>query len=385
MQPAQVRKLREFYRRALLDDTVAFWVRHGIDRECGGFLTHLTREGAVYGTDKPIWFAGRGTWLFAELYRVYGESSFRELALHGARFLDAHGFDTDGRMYFLVDRTGRPLRQRRYHYSDVFAVLAYAALASIGISQYRERATARFDRLVHDLNTPDPHPKVNPAVRPTRSLSPVMCLLAVADAVQPIVGARAEAIIDTAVTEVFEHFVRSEDATVRETVSADGSLLDTPEGRVMNPGHAIETAWFMLEIARRRDDRVLLGRALKVLDGSLARGWDAEYGGLFYFIDVAGLPSPYLEHDMKLWWPHCEALYATLLAHHLTGDEAYADHFQRVHDWTFAHFPDPEHGEWFGYLRRDGSVASTMKGGLWKGPFHIPRAVMLCHQLLERM
>jgi N-acylglucosamine 2-epimerase len=187
------------------------------------------------------------------------------------------------------------------------------------------------------------------------------------------------------VTEVFEHFVRSEDATVRETVSADGSLLDTPEGRVMNPGHAIETAWFMLEIARRRDDRVLLGRALKVLDGSLARGWDAEYGGLFYFIDVAGLPSPYLEHDMKLWWPHCEALYATLLAHHLTGDEAYADHFQRVHDWTFAHFPDPEHGEWFGYLRRDGSVASTMKGGLWKGPFHIPRAVMLCHQLLERM
>ncbi|HRX85646.1 MAG TPA: AGE family epimerase/isomerase, partial [Phycisphaerae bacterium] len=168
-------------------------------------------------------------------------------------------------------------------------------------------------------------------------------------------------------------------------VGPDGGLIDAPEGRVMNPGHAIETAWFLLEVARRQGDDGLIDRATQILDWSMARGWDAQFGGLFYFIDVDGLPSPYLEHDMKLWWPHCEALYALLLAHHLTGRAAYAEQYERVHAWTMAHFPDPEHGEWYGYLHRDGTPSTTLKGGLWKGPFHVPRAQLLCLTLLEEM
>ena len=153
----------------------------------------------------------------------------------------------------------------------------------------------------------------------------------------------------------------------------------------MNPGHAIETAWFVMEVARRRNDRKLIDTMAKALVISLERGWDAEFGGLLYFIDVEDKPSPYLEHEMKLWWPHCEGLYATLLAHHLTGRDEFADWFERIHAWTFGHFPDPEFGEWFGYLRRDGTPSSTLKGNMWKGPFHIPRALLLCHTLLTEM
>jgi len=394
MNPKRIAELGEFYRDALLGDTLPFWTKHGVDRVCGGFLTHLTREGRVWCTDKPVWFAGRATWLFATLHnQLGGEGAWLELARHGEFFLTRHGFDADGRMYFLLDRAGRPLRKRRYHYSEVFAALAYGALAQMkdaaaeAVADWRARAVGVFERLARALTAPSgADAKVNPDVRPMKGLSPVMCLLGVADALRPVIGAeRAEPIIDAAIREVLEHFVRPEDESIREAVSPDGALIDAPEGRVMNPGHAIETAWFLMEIARRRSDQHLLASATRILDWSIARGWDSAHGGLLYFIDVEGLPSPYLEHDMKLWWPHCEALYALLLAHHLTGRAEYAEQYERMHAWTMAHFPDPEHGEWYGYLHRDGTPASTMKGGLWKGPFHVPRAQLMCMLLLEEM
>lgn len=389
MSPARIKQLAQFYRDALFGDTLPFWLKHGVDREHGGFQTHLTREGGVWCNDKSVWFAGRATWLFATLHvRHPDQGPWLELALHGERFLSAHCFDTDGRMFFVVDRQGRPLRKRRYRYSEVFAALAYGALAqATGDSRFAARAADLFEVLANARTAPSPaDAKVNPNVRPMIALSPAMCLLSVADALLPIVGAeRGEAVIDATAGEVLQLFVRPEDQTVREAVAPDGRLLDTPEGRVMSPGHAIETAWFLMEVARRRDDQGLLSRALQVLDWSMERGWDTEHGGLLYFIDVEGLPSPYLEHDMKLWWPHGEALYALLLAHHLTGRDKYVEQYERVHEWTMAHFPDPDCGEWFGYLRRDGTPSTTLKGSLWKGPFHVPRAQMLCMHLLEQM
>lgn len=389
MKPARISELRAFYHATLFGDTLPFWLAHGVDRAHGGFQTHLTREGHVWCTDKSVWFAGRATWLFATLHARHPDAGpWLDLALHGERFLSAHCFDTDGRMFFLLERTGQPLRKRRYRYSEVFAALAYGALAqATGDERFVRRAGDIFAALNAARTAPAAaEPKVNPRVRPMIGLSPVMCLLSVAEALLPVLGAeRCEPVIDAAAREVLERFVRPEDQTVRETVAPDGGLIDAPEGRVMNPGHAIETAWFLMEVARRRGDRHLLERATQILDWSMARGWDAEHGGLLYFIDVAGLPSPYIEHDMKLWWPHCEALYALLLAHHLTGAERYANDYERVHAWTMGHFPDAEHGEWYGYLHRDGTPSTTLKGGLWKGPFHVPRAQLFCLHLLEEM
>ena len=104
-----------------------------------------------------------------------------------------------------------------------------------------------------------------------------------------------------------------------------------------------------------------------------------------YFVDAEGKPNEQLEWDMKLWWPHTEALYAPLLAYHLTGDSFFAEWYERVHNWAFSHFPDTRHGEWFGYLHRDGSVASRLKGSQWKGPFHLPRALLYGWRVLEEM
>ncbi len=386
MDRARLTQLHEQYRAALLDDVVPFWERHGVDRECGGFFTCLDRTGQVYGTDKPVWIMGRATWLYATLYRtVEPRPDWLALARHGYEFLTRYCFDPRGKMYFLVTRDGRPLRMRRYYFSEVFGVLALTALArATGDDLIRRRAVGLFQTLVRALRTPGViEPKVDPRTRPLKALSPLMCLLNVADTLRQLDDAPAyERLIDECVEEIFRDFVKDEDGSVLETVGPRGERLDEPDGRTMNPGHAIECAWFILDIARRRGDAALAQRTLRIVDYALERGWDRTYGGLLYFVDVAGRPPTQLEHDLKLWWPHCEALVAVLMAWRMTGTEQYARWFERLHDYTFAHFPDPEYGEWYGYLHRDGTVSTPLKGNLWKGPFHIPRALLYCERLL---
>lgn len=382
-------QLRDLYKAGLLEDVVPFWQRHAVDRDFGGFLTFLARDGSVYGTDKPVWLMGRITWTFATLHRlVEPRSEWLALARHGYDFLTRHCFDPRGKLYFLMTRDGRPLRMRRYAFSEMFGVLGFAALAqATGEPAIRQRAIDLFNSFVKYLTTPGlVEPKVNPQTRPMKALSPLMCLINAADAMREIDAAPAyEQIIDDAIEQIFRDFVKVDDGCVLELIGPRGERLEGPDGRVMNPGHAIEAAWFIMAVAQRRGDQALIARAAQIIDICMARGWDPQYGGLLSFVDVQGQPATQLEHDMKMWWPHCEALYATLLTYHLTGDEKYARMYEQLHEWTFAHFPDPQYGEWFGYLHRDGSVSTTLKGNLWKGPFHIPRTQLYCWKLLEEM
>ena len=144
---------------------------------------------------------------------------------------------------------------------------------------------------------------------------------------------------------------------VLETIAADGSDLDTPEGRLLNPGHAIEMGWFLLDYARAVGDAAAAQDALVAIEWSLDRGWDPVHGGLYYFLDEQGYSPVQLEWSMKLWWPHCEALVACAKAYEYTRDRAWFERWVRVSDWTFGRFPDSAHGEWFGYLDRQGAVS----------------------------
>ena len=389
MHSNRVIQLRDFYRTELLENVVPFWSKDGVDRECGGFFTCLEQDGSIFSTDKPVWFQGRTIWLYASLFNhIEQKQEWLELAKHGYNFLQEHCYDKEGKLYFSVTREGAALQMRRYVFSEVFAVLAFVALAqATGDEAIKKQAIDTFDRFHHFTTTPGLLPsKIDPVTRPAKGLSPLMCRLNLADDLFKLTGDdKYEAIITDSIKDFFADFVMPTKEIVLETVGPDGPILDTPTGRVMNPGHAIETAWFLMEIGRRRNDRDLIDRSVQVLDWSFEKGWDSEYGGLLYFIDVEGKPSPYLEHDMKLWWPHSETLYAALLAYHLTGEKKFAEMYEHIHQWTFSHFPDRKHGEWFGYLHRDGSVSTTLKGNMWKGPFHVPRCMLYCLLLLEEM
>ncbi len=377
------------YRDALLDDVVPFWERHSPDPDRGGFFTMLDRSGQRYGDDKPIWLQGRAIWLFATLYRlVEPRPQWLELAQRGREFLDRHAFAPDGKMYFSVTHDGKPLQMRRYVFCEVFAVMAYGALAlATDDETAREQARRCYRRFVEYITTPGKiAPKIDTTTRPMKGLSPLMCWLSLAEMMRGIDPTTDyDTAINRCVDEILTHFVDHDRRCVLETVAPDGGIVDGPDGRVMNPGHAIECAWFMLDIAQRRGDGTLVQRVLPIVDYALERGWDTEHGGLLYFVDIDGRPPVQLEHDMKLWWPHNEALIALLYAYRATGEQRYADDFLKVHEWTFNHFPDREHGEWFGYLHRDGSLSTPLKGGTWKGPFHVPRCLLLCWRALEAL
>jgi len=384
--PAAQKALAHFYREALLNDVTPFWLAHGLDREYGGYLTCLDRDGSLLSGDKPVWFLGRMAWMFSRLCLTYGERrEWLDAARSGIGFMEAHAFDTDGRMFFSLDREGRPLRKRRYLFSECFAIIAFAAYGrATDAAPYVRRANALLEMVLHYRDTPGLlEPKVSPETRPMRGLSLPMILLATAQELRRC-GGDAELcrrVIDGILAEL-PLFVKPEFQCMLETVGPDGEFLDTLEGRCVNPGHSLEAAWFLLEEAEYRQDPQLRALALQITDWSFALGWDGESGGLLYFRDARGLPCTEYWHDMKFWWPHNEGVLAALYAWKATGDARYAAWHDKVAGWAFSHFADKEHGEWFGYLRRDGVVSTPVKGTLFKGFFHLPRMLMLGSEML---
>jgi N-acylglucosamine 2-epimerase len=385
-------ELASFYRTTLLDDVMPFWLRHGLDREHGGIITALDRDGSVLDTDKSVWFQGRAGWMFATLFNTVAQHpEWLEAARSCIEFTREHCYAPDGKMYFTVTREGRPLRMRRYVYSESFAAVANAAFAkATGDERAAQDAVQNFATYLHHSFTPNVMPpKTDPETRPMLGIGVHMIGIVTAQELRANLGEVAVAgrtcsqWVDFSIAAIERNFMKPDLQAVLECVAPDGSVLDHFDGRTLNPGHAIEAAWFIMHEGRLRGDQRLIQTGLTILDWMWARGWDKEQGGIFYFRDVRGLPVQEYWHDMKFWWPHNEAIIATLLAWKLTGDEKYARWHRQVHDWSFAHFSDREHGEWYGYLHRDGSVSTCLKGNMWKGPFHLPRMLWYCTRLLE--
>ena len=390
MTPQERDQLLAIYRDGLLGDTLPFWIEHCVDREHGGFMICLDRDGSILDTDKGMWQQCRFTWLLSTLYNtVEPREEWLELARHGVEFIRRHGFDRDGRMFFQVTREGKPGRKRRNVFAETFGCIALAAYAKASGDAEAAREARRLFRLViehADISGKIP-PKIDPETRPCKGMGLPMILLVTAQELRETIGdPLAEDRIERSIQEIQRDFVKPELEAVMETVGLDGAVIDHFDGRLLNPGHAIEAAWFILaEAEHRGGDADLVALGTTMLDWMWRRGWDDEYGGMLYFRDVYHRPVQEYWHDMKFWWPQNETIIATLLAYHLTGDERYAQWHRMAHDWAYRHFPDPEFGEWYGYLHRDGRISVPLKGNLWKGPFHLPRMQLVCWKILERM
>ena len=389
MDRNRIEQLMIIHRDGLLDDTVPFWLKHTIDREYGGFLNYMDQDGTILNTDKPVWVLGRLTWLMAFLYNtVEKRPEWLDTSRHGIEFLEKYCFDTDGRMFYEVTRDGRPLRKRRYLFTETFGVIAFSEYSLAAGDEKRLKSARELYSLIiryyqNPLLLP---PKFYPQTRAMKGHAMPMILLATSQTLRRTGDDLLyENTIDNSLKEIFNHFMHEDVKALLETVGLHGERLDSPEGRCINPGHAIEAGWFIMEEGRHRNDINLINQALKILDWSLEWGWDPEYGGILYFVDIEGKSCDQYEHDMKLWWPHNEALYACLLAYYLTSETKYEEWYERIHQWVYSHFPDGKNGEWFKYLHRDGSVSSTVKGNRWGGPFHLPRMQLNCWKLLETM
>jgi len=375
------------YRDGLLNDTVPFWFPRSVDREHGGFLHCLDHDGSLVDTDKSVWVQGRMSWMLLSMVNGFERRlEWLEWARGGLEFIDRHCFDTDGRMFFHVTREGQPIRKRRYAYSESFAAIAHAAYArATGSDRSAARARELFDQFTRWNFTPGLMPPKFTDTRPMIGMGPRMITIVTAQELRANLGEDPVLTgwIDRCIDEIRRWFVKPDLRCVMESVGPDGEIIDHFDGRTLNPGHAIEGAWFIMQEGRYRNDASLIRLGCDMLDWMWERGWDPEYGGIFYFRDVYGKPVQEYWHDMKFWWPHDEAIIATLMAWLLTGEEKYERMHRQVHDWSHKHFADPEHGEWYGYLHRDGRVSTSLKGNLWKSFFHHPRMQWTCWQLME--
>ena len=389
MDYSRIESLYKTYKDTLLNDIIPFWMKHSIDKEYGGYMTWLDRDGSLLSTDKSVWFQGRGLWVFSKMCNEFGyNKEWMDAAKFGYDFLKEFCYDTDGRMFFQVTREGKPLRKRRYLFSEAFAVAGCAEYAKAsGDPEALLKAKETYKLLLDYYTHPEKlEPKVIKETRQMKSHSMPMIMIATTQVLREAdKNPEYDSIINKLIKEVFLNFVHEDKKALFENVGVNGELIDSPQGRVINPGHAIETSWFLMEEGRKQNDQSIIQKALEILEWSLELGWDKEYGGILYFIDIDGKPPEQLEWDMKLWWPHNEALYALLLAYDLTHDLKYAQWYEKVHDWAFSHFPDEVYGEWFGYLHRDGTVSLPNKGSMWKGIYHVPRQFILTTKLLGEM
>ncbi|MBR5861152.1 MAG: AGE family epimerase/isomerase [Bacteroidaceae bacterium] len=378
------------YRDDLVNDIMPFWLKNGLDRINGGVYTCVDRDGSLIDSTKSVWFQGRFAFVCSFAYNTIEKNpEWLAAAKSAIDFIEAHCFDTDGRMYFEVMADGTPLRKRRYVFSESFAAIAMAEYAKAsGDMSYAEKALNLFKDIRKFVATPGyMEPKYLPTMQ-AKGHSLVMILINTASRIRNVIS---DPVLDQQINESIESlkdFMKPEFEALLEMVGPNGEFIDTINGRLINPGHCIETAWFLLEEAKHRDwDKELTAQAIQILDWSWEWGWDKQYGGIINFRDCRNLPPQDYSQDMKFWWPQTEAIIATLYAYEATGDDKYLIWHKQISEWTYAHFPDSEYGEWYGYLHRDGTVAQPAKGNIFKGPFHIPRMMIksfdLCKELIK--
>ena len=388
-----IKSWAESYKKDLTENIMPFWMKYGLDRENGGVYTCVDRDGSLMDTTKSVWFQGRFAFICSFAYNnVEKNQEWLDAAKSTLEFIEKHCFDEQGHMYFSVTAEGKPLRKRRYVFSETFAAIAMSEYAlATGDQHWAKRAIQVFEDTQRFLATPGFLPAKFEADVKLQGHSIVMILINLGSCIRKVVNdPKLTQQIDESIEKLKKYFIHPEFKCLLETVGENGEFIDTNMTRTINPGHCIETSWFIMEEAKLRGwDKPMFDMALQVFDWSWDWGWDKQYGGIINFRDCKNLPPQDYSQDMKFWWPQCETIIASLYAYLGTGDEKYLYRHERISEWTYAHFPDAEYGEWYGYLHRDGTVAQPAKGNLYKGPFHVPRMMikgyMLCQEILKKL
>jgi len=379
--------LKCLFEQELFGNVIPFWSKHSPDRINGGYYNCLNRNGDVYETTKHVWLQARQVWMFSKLFNQFEpKPEWLEIAGLGIDFLRKHAVRQDRRLYFSLNEHGAPKWIQRKIFSECFYIIALAEYSrAADRPELLKEAREQFEIV---WNLAKDHSQLGRPVLegqiPSRSLAVPMILLNVIEELSGGKPSGYEQEIEDCIKQLLLH-VHEDKKTVFETVGMEGQFLNTIEGRLLNPGHAIEAGWFLHQWATILSDNELHQTAINMIRWSHERGWDQKHGGLFYFLDYKGHSPTQLEWFMKLWWPHNEAMIAHLLNYSITGEQKDWELFKQVQEYSFSHFHDDDHGGWFGYLNREGDVTHNFKGGPYKGFFHVPRSLWICFKLLEKL
>ena len=377
------------YRSTLLDDVIPWWMRHGLD-EAGGINSCISDAGEVISRDKWIWSQWRAVWVFSKLYNVIEQrAEWLDIAKNICHFVTSHGPLENGHWPLLLDGEGNLKRGYESIYVDGFAIYALAELWRATREQsLLDLAMTNFQATEADLNsdvppTAWPYPITDGCI--AHGISMIFSI-----AYHELATVTGDSVVEAAADihhrRVMDTFLRQDRGVVLERLYRDGSEYPSPHGTVVLPGHAIESMWFQIHIARDAEDKATVDRAVQAIRRHLEIGWDNEYGGLLLAVDADGKSEADWSYaDSKLWWPHTEALYAALLAHEICGEPWCMAWYEKLHDYSFSHYPVKEHGEWTQKLDRQGRPITEVVALPVKDPFHLPRALIYCVEVLDRL
>jgi len=381
--------LLAIYRAELLERTAPFWLEYAIDRQNGGILTCISDEGQVLSQDKYMWSQLRAIWTFSALYnRIEARPEWLEIARHIFEFAKKYGRDENGQWVFAVDKNGAIQQGATSIYADGFAIYGLTELArATGDQEVIALALETYHNVQGKLARPGSY-QTEPYPLPdgVKAHGISMIFSHVFNELGHFLG--DEQIIEASLhhaAEVMDVYRRPERKMLFEFAALDNSLLDTPQGRAVVPGHAIESMWFMIHIYRRLGDDARVQQAIETIKWNIELGWDAEYGGILLGLDAEGGEAWWKFADSKIWWPHTEALYALLLAHKISGEQWALDWFERVHNYAFSHYPVAGFGEWTQKLDRRGNKITETVALPVKDPFHLPRSLIYCITVLQRL
>jgi len=381
--------LHKLYRAELLERTIPFWLKYGLDWAYGGICTCVSDQGEVLSGDKYVWSQLRAVWTFSALYnKIERKPEYLEAATHIFNFIKDCGRNEHGEWYFCLNENGQPLFDGATSiYCDGFAIYGFTEFArATGNEEAINLARQTYDNVQSHLARPgsyQTHPLPIPAGTKAHGIS--MIFASAFGELGEYLNDRAiaDAALDHA-RQVMDVFRRPADRRLYEFVGLDNSPLISPPGRVVNPGHAIESMWFMLHLFQREHDQARIQQAIETIRWHLELGWDDDFGGLLLARDAQG--SFWEEKwDMKIWWPHTEALYALLLAYSISKEAWCLDWFRRIHEYAFSHFPVPEYGEWIQNLDRQGQCINKLVALPVKDPFHLARALIYSVGVLEQL
>lgn len=381
--------LGSMLKRHLLEDVMSFWEQFAID-EAGGINTCLADDGTLKSRDKWLWSQWRAVWVFSELYRcIEARPRWLELAYHIYHFCSQYGWDRAASGWaWRVNYDGQILDGYESIYVDCFAIYGLTALhRATGDPRPLHLACTTAHGVLKRLEMP--HDQIPHAPYPIPHGARVHGIAMMCSQVLWELGEQTDnnefrAIACRLSDEIFQRFYRLDRDVILERIAIDGSELPSPVGTVIVPGHVIEDMWFQIHIARARGDTDRVDESIRLMRRHLELGWDDQYGGILLAIDAdGGEPIDWHFADMKLWWPHTEAMYGLLLCYDLTGDRWAWDWYCRVHRYALSHFPVHDVGEWRQRLDRRGTPVNEFVALPVKDPFHLPRALILSVDLLK--
>ncbi|MGM0838393.1 MAG: AGE family epimerase/isomerase [Bacillota bacterium] len=410
-------EINDFYQKEIVENLWPFWEK-SFDHKHGGVFNCYTNDGSqLVSRDKYTWSQGRFLWLCSELYQLteegrlpFDSAALKDMADKTYAFLKKHTLTEEDHVLYAVTEDGKEIEGQTdiSIYADCFFVLGvnkYAEVFNDAEAFHLEVSVYQTinNRVLEGRVKTEPYPI--PEGFLSHSIN--MILLNVAQEIEETAKRFSFSIEDLGVKKsgdlsryILGEFIAEEGRCIelkRENGESGGSLLEEH----LNPGHTLEAIWFHIHSLQewKESERVDVLRTLsKTALRALEIGWDDEFGGLLRFVDKdGGKPSgrvndeePYCvlirdTWDTKLWWPHSEALYTLLLLYRHTKKEIFKEWYQRVADYTFKTFPNPDKqiGEWIQIRDRRGQPLNKVVALPVKDPFHVIRNFILIMKLFK--